>query len=415
MVEKFTKYKKEEIYSMETIFDLAHPEEAEKLKKLAEENSKSEKVTFYEARYVTKDKKVRWVYGYMIKFELFGKKYFLGNWIDVTTLKRYEMELKNSEEFLRTLIDESLAPIYILQNGRMVYVNKSFEEVTGYRVEEVLGKDPFFIVHPEDRRMVYEKYLAREGGKLGIETYSYKIVTKSGATKWVTVRPSRIIYNGKPAVAATAIDTTELHETKVKLEKRNEYLRFLNKILRHDIANALTFIRFALEDKEDEMSKKAVERIDYIVRLINDVRTLEAALDELVEIRLDKVVEEVAKSYDVNFKVEEVSVLANEGLYSVVDNLIRNAIVHGGGEVEVEVLKENNSGVLRVKDRGKGVPKEIREKIFEEGFTTGKGTGMGLYIVKKLVEIYGGEVRVYDNVPHGAIFEVRLKVTKRQA
>ncbi|MDI9645547.1 MAG: PAS domain-containing sensor histidine kinase [Archaeoglobales archaeon] len=325
------------------------------------------------------------------------------------------MELKNSEEFLRTLVDESLAPIYILQSGKMVYVNKSFEEVTGYKVEEILGREPFFIVHPEDRRGVYERYLAREAGKLGTETYSFKIITKHGVKKWITVRPSRIIYNGKPAVAATAIDTTELHEIKSKLEKRNEYLRFLNKILRHDIANALTFVRFALEDKEDEISKKAVERIDHIVRLINDVRTLEAALDELIEIRLDKVVEDVAKSYDVNFKVEEVSVLANNGLYSVVDNLIRNAIVHGGGEVEVEVLKENENGVLRVKDRGKGVPKEIREKIFEEGFTTGKGTGIGLYIVKKLVEIYGGEIKVYDNVPHGAIFEVRLKVINRQA
>ncbi len=400
---------------MKTIFDLAHPEDVEKLKKLAEENSKSEKVTFYEARYVTKDKKVRWVYGYMSKFELLGEKYFLGNWVDVTTLKKYEMELRNREEFLRTLIDESLAPIYILQNGKIVYVNKSFEEVTGYKVEEVLGEGPFFIVHPEDRRMVYEKYLARESGKLGIETYSFKIITKDGAKKWVTVRPSRIIYNGKPAVAATAIDTTELHETKSKLEKRNEYLRFLNKILRHDIANALTFVRFVLENKDDELSKKAIERIDHIVRLINDARSLEAALDELVETRLDKVVEDVAKGYDVSFKVEEVSVLANSGLYSVVDNLIRNAIVHGGGKVEVEVLKENENGVLRVKDYGKGVPKEMREKIFEEGFTTGKGTGMGLYIVKKLVEIYGGEIKVYDNVPHGAIFEVRLKVINRQA
>jgi signal transduction histidine kinase len=62
--------------------------------------------------------------------------------------------------------------------------------------------------------------------------------------------------------------------------------------------------------------------------------------------------------------------------------------------------------IFRVSDKGKGVPDELKERIFEPGFSTGGGTGMGLFIVKTLAEILGGKVRVYDNVPSGAVFEV---------
>ena len=72
-------------------------------------------------------------------------------------------------------------------------------------------------------------------------------------------------------------------------------------------------------------------------------------------------------------------------------------------------MKEDGRwGVLRVADTGKGIPDHIKQRIFEEGFTTG-GTGIGLFIVKKLTDILGGAISVYDNEPSGTIFEVRFK------
>ncbi len=408
IVEKVTGYSKEELYNLPSIFEFIHPEDRERVKEKHKKLFEGEKV-FYEMRYLTKSGKERWAWGYVLPLEYEGRKYGIGCWIDVTRVKKFEEELKDSSELQRIFIEESLTPVYIIQDGKLVYINKAFEEISGYKKEELLGREPFFLIHPEDREMVYKRYVERIKGLRGKETYSFRFITKNGEIRWVTIRPDRIIYRGKPAIAATSHDITEIYKMKEELEKRNEYLLLLNRILRHDIANALTYVRFALEEKDDRICKNAIERVDYIISLIKNVRELEHALEELKAIRMDEIVREVAESYDVDFKAEEVVVLANSGLRSVVTNLIQNAMTHGKSRIEVEVLKEGEFGILRVKDYGKGIPDELKEKIFEEGFTTSKGSGLGLYIVRKLVEIYGGEIKVYDNYPSGAVFEVRLK------
>lgn len=82
-------------------------------------------------------------------------------------------------------------------------------------------------------------------------------MTKDRKIKWVTVKPTRIIYKGSPAVVATALDITEIQELAESLRKKEEYLRLVNRILRHDIANALTSIIFALEEFQDnEIAKR---------------------------------------------------------------------------------------------------------------------------------------------------------------
>jgi signal transduction histidine kinase len=192
---------------------------------------------------------------------------------------------------------------------------------------------------------------------------------------------------------------------------REDYLRLLNKILRHDIANALVLVRAVLEEREDELSKKALSRVDHIVKLIREVASLEAALEELKPTKMDEIVRDVAESLGVECNCEEVEVMANESLRTIAFNLIQNALQHSDGDVKVEVKKDGSWGVLRVADTGKGIPDHIKQRIFDEGFTTG-GTGIGLFIVKKLTDILGGAISVYDNEPSGTVFEVRFKAVR---
>ncbi|AAB90059.1 sensor histidine kinase [Archaeoglobus fulgidus] len=422
VVERATKYSKEEIYAMESIFELAHPEDRRYLKREFEELG--EEGRFYESRYITKDGRVRHVWGFTAKFTFLGKSYIIGNWIDVTKSKELEQALRESEEFYRTLVEDSLTPVYLLQDGIMVYVNKAFEEATGYKREEIVGRNPFFLIHPEDRGLVYKRYIEREKGlRDTMETYSWRIIRKDGEVRWVTARPGRVTYRGRPAVAATVVDTTEIHKLNIELKKKGEYLAFVNKVMRHDIANAITAIRAVLEivrDSPEEAEKLiplAIRRSDYVFRLINDARELEKALEELKPVNVAEMVREVAEQFrnvEVSVEAENVVVSANEGLRAVLNNILQNAMVHGGGKARVEVLANERNGIVRVIDYGKGVPDEIKEKIFEEGFTTGEGMGLGLYITKRILEIFGGEIKVRDNEPSGAIFEIKIPKIKEE-
>ncbi len=421
IVERATGYSKEEIYSLDSVFDLAHPDDrarlVELLKKLPGETG------FYEARYITKDGRVRWVWGFTTVLSYEGKKLYVGNWIDVTRAKNLEQKLKESEEFYRTLVEESLTPVYLIQNGRMIYVNRAFEEMTGYSKDEIIGKSPFFLIHPEDREMVYRRYIERESGRRKtMETYSWRIITKKGEVRWVTARPGRITYKGKPAVAATVIDTTEIYRLNEELKRKGEYLSFLNKVMRHDIANALTAIRGALEIMRyspEDMGRVlpiALKRVDYTMKLIKNAGVLEKALERLKSVNLAEVVREVLEMYrdaPIDVRLKNVLVQANEALSTVIQNILHNAIVHGhdGSEdfrITVEIDEDEGFGIVRISDTGRGIPDEIKDRIFEEGFTTGEGTGLGLFIVKKIVEMYGGDIEVRDNVPKGTVFEIKI-------
>ncbi len=413
IVEKATRYSKEELYKID-VFKLVIPEDLEKAREYLDRTIRGETL-FYEIRYLRKTGEVRWMWGFSAPIEIDGEIYVLGNWIDVTRAKKMEHELRVSEEFHGALIEESLAPVYIIQKGKLVYLNKAAEEVAGYSKDELIGRDPSFIIHPEDREEVMRRYFEKEKGLGGVETYSYRIVRKDGRVRWITIRPVRITYNDEPAVAATVLDTTEINELNEELKKRAEYLSLLNSILRHDIGNALTTISAALELDDPKLKSLAMKKVEYIRDLIADVRELESAIGVMKPVNLVGIIRDVASRYNVEVKVEEeVFVTANEGLRCVIENIVINAFVHGGEGVKVtiEAFRDGKWAVCRITDNGKGIPDEIKPRIFEKGFSTAGGTGMGLFIAKLLVEAYGGKIEVKDNKPSGAIFEIWLPVSE---
>jgi len=106
-------------------------------------------------------------------------------------------------------------------------------------------------------------------------------------------------------------------------------------------------------------------------------------------------------------------VLADEALTSVFENIVRNAISHGKTEkMEVAINKKGENYEIRFIDFGSGVPDEIKEKIFEEGYKSAesKGSGLGLFIVKQVVARYNGEIFVEDNIPTGVVFVIELPI-----
>ena len=220
-----------------------------------------------------------------------------------------------------------------------------------------------------------------------------------------------------------------------RLKRQRDDLRLLNQVMRHDIRNDLQLVGAYAELLDDHVDEEGEKYLEVIKRNTQSAVSLTTTVRDLAEVMLredaepsrvalDRVlsqqVEEVRSGYsEAVFTVEgsfpEAEVVGDEMLSSVFRNLLRNAVQHNDETpptVTVSATVDEGEGVaeVRVADNGPGIPEEQRDGIFgkgEKGLDS-PGAGIGLYLVRSLVEIYGGDVWVEDNEPKGAVFVVQL-------
>ena len=234
-----------------------------------------------------------------------------------------------------------------------------------------------------------------------------------------------------------------LHEDlETALASANRYLEAANAatesanlyldILTHDINNANTvamgYLQMSLES-EDEVPREflrepltAIYQSNDIIRNVTTIRRLQEKGAELRPVQLEPVLRRM-RNYYVNASITlegpDVTVLADDLIDEIFTNLIGNSIKFGGSDVEVIVsTREEEGGMVSVMvaDTGPGISDDLKPRIFERkerGVTRKSGKGLGLYIVRMLVERYGGSVWVGDRVPgrpeEGAAITVTLR------
>jgi signal transduction histidine kinase len=211
-------------------------------------------------------------------------------------------------------------------------------------------------------------------------------------------------------------DITEriLNENLLKAQK--EHTRLINQVLRHDLTNNLSVINSSLRLYNATQDKKFLEEIkkslDKSLHLIREMRNSEKLLlqnSKLLVFNSRQVLEHILiDRKNLEFTIEgENMILADNMIYSVFENIINNAVIHGkANNIKVEILDKRVTSMIKISDNGIGIPEEIKDKIFDEGFHYGSNgnTGMGLFIVKKAMETYHGNVFVEDNQPQGTTF-----------
>jgi PAS domain S-box-containing protein len=347
---------------------------------------------------------------------------------DITDRVEMEEELRKSEAKYRDLFENSLDVIAVTDlKGEFIDVNRAFEEVLGYTRDEVIGESFRKVVgSKENADFIFKKY--NEAFKEGKDLYGLEaeIITKKGKRVFVEGNIRLIRENGKiVAFQGNFRDITDRKKLEKSLSELNDILRLLNKILRHDIINDLSAIRaaieFFLETGDGKYLEKVLDRIDRSVSLIKQMRELEelARFKELKAMKVSDLIGEIGRKYaeaidEINIEGDGV-VEANEALASVFDNLISNSIRHGNASrVDVTIEEKGDFCEIRIADNGKGIPDEIKDLIFDEGFSYGdaKGSGLGLYISKRIIEAYNGTINVKGN-ESGAVFIIRLKSVKK--
>ncbi|WP_456475504.1 ATP-binding protein [Candidatus Pyrohabitans sp.] len=226
----------------------------------------------------------------------------------------------------------------------------------------------------------------------------------------------------------------EIREAYAELEKSNKFKDLLIDILHHDLMNpaglAMSFVELIETSCEDEEVIEYLEivkrNLDKIICLIEDVKelsklenikTLEKGEVSLVEL-WDRVLDEysafLAGREVKSIRESEGRTAGSEILKEVFSNLLSNAIKYSPEEspITIRVWDEGGYSLTSIADLGEGIADEHKQSIFNRFARFDKagvkGTGIGLAIVKRIVELHNGEVWVEDNSPRGSIFFVKL-------
>ncbi|RLF34236.1 MAG: hypothetical protein DRN07_00480 [Thermoplasmata archaeon] len=146
---------------------------------------------------------------------------------DITDRKRMEMDLKESEEKYRMLVEQSHDAIYIYRGDRFLFVNDRVCEVTGYSKKELLSMSIWDLIHPDDRKRVMEIGKRRAQGKRVPSAYEARVVTKNGDTRYCEFAITSISYKGEYAVMGSVRDITERKRMEEELKESEEKYRSL--------------------------------------------------------------------------------------------------------------------------------------------------------------------------------------------
>ncbi|AEA46228.1 PAS/PAC sensor signal transduction histidine kinase [Archaeoglobus veneficus SNP6] len=306
-----------------------------------------------------------------------------------------------------------------------IEINPAFCSVLGYDLSDLVNATFQRLVHPDDVKKVVEEISKVFRGEPA--RFEFRMLARDGRTMWFEVVAWPWIENSAlVGVEGILRDITDRKEREEELKRRVRRLEVLNRVLRHEFCNYLTTLKNFVEIAREDPKSEYFDRIDNVIaqalELIDEVRSAEEVerSEELKPVNLTEVLlREIENVKEPGVIVttsvpEDLIVMANEMLHVVFDNILRNAVVHNDkDEKRIWASANRVDGWIevRIADNGPGIPDEVKEEVFKEGFkgeSSGR-TGLGLYLVKTLIERYGGSIHVEDNEPEGSVFVLRLR------
>ena len=370
---------------------------------------------------------------------------------DITARKRGEQDLRRSREALNGLIDRAPFGIYIVDGDlKIAQMNARSQAGAFYAVRPIIGRkldDVMRLMWPEP---VATEIVAafRKTLETG-ETYRWRNFTSPRADtdnvesyEWELHRIT--LPDGKPGVVSYYFDTTRLRKAEQGLReadrRKDEFLATLAHELRNPLApirNGLQILRLAGRDPvaSAQVQEMLERQVNHLVRLVDDLMEVARVTRGRIELRRESIdlgamlrsavetsrplIDAAHHELVVDLPEEPVTLIADPvRLAQIVANLLNNAAKYteDGGRISLSARREGNHAVISVRDTGVGIPVEALPRVFDLFAQADRtyhraqgGLGIGLTLVRTLVELHGGSVAAKsDGIGRGSEFVVRL-------
>lgn len=358
---------------------------------------------------------------------------------DVTHRVQGELLLRQSQDRFRLISEMSSDYAYaaILRSDGSLHtewVTGAVGPITGYTAEEIIRRGIEALIHPYDRRAWRRRLDTLPAGES--MKNEVRIRTKDGQTRWLldTVRAAGETEHGLRIVGA-AQDITERKEAVETLRQRNEEMEQFVYTVSHDLKSPLVTITGFIGMLESYQAAGRQDKVQHAIRrILRSADRMSQLIDELLElsrigrakgdpteVNVTGLLHQLAESLSQRIRDAgcRLSIQPNmpriwadeKRLTEVFENLLANAIKYGctepGAQIEVSAELTENEVHYMVADQGPGIEPAYHKKIFglfQRLDPNTEGTGVGLAIVAKIMQVHGGRVWVESAPDEGARF-----------
>jgi PAS domain S-box-containing protein len=352
-------------------------------------------------------------------------------------------ELSESEGKYRVLVEEINDGYFVNQRGVIVFANQAFCDLHGYCPPEMFGRPYTEFIALPSLPAVQTLYEKRMSGEDTADLYVYLRRHKNGLALPTENKVKRILYQGEYAVAGICRDITERIETERRI-RESERLAHIGKLttsLAHEIRNPLSSVKMNSQIilKNAGFSGNDQRRMEIIIQEISRLeRILEEMLDFARPVRLNLQPASINRILDSCLEIMEARIrekgiavkkrytrrlpsipVDHEKIEQALINVLLNALeaLPEGGHIEIVTRQSKGTGrawQVEITDDGPGINTEDLPFVFDPFFSNKKkGTGLGLFNVKKIVEAHGGTGELALRQPQGTRVSLRIPLREK--